>query len=397
MITMMLIARELGKTDYGQFVVIQSTLAMTGVVAGFGVGAAATRYAAELKYRDAARLEKIITLGERFLLGASTVTATALITGAEWLALKIFGSPALSAPLQLAAGAVIFSALDGYQKSVLVGFEDMRAFTVGTIAGVILSLPVMLIAATAYGLTGAATALSVSVFFQCLISRYQMRQALRRFKIGQNAKGSLQEWPLLWRFALPALLAGIVVSPAHWAVQAMLANTPNGFDQVAVLGVAMQWFNTIIFFPATAARVVLPILTDKVSGGDKGSSRKILIYAMSSNAAIAVPLAVLVGIFSPEIMNLYGESFHREHLALVIAAGAAVIFCLLNPVGNLLAAASRMWLGSVMNLGWAVVYVGTAFATASFGAVAILSSMGVAYLFHAIWVLIFANRYLRPR
>ncbi len=49
---LMLLARVLGRETYGQFVVIQGTLGMAGVFAGFGIGTAATRYAAELRMRD---------------------------------------------------------------------------------------------------------------------------------------------------------------------------------------------------------------------------------------------------------------------------------------------------------------------------------------------------------
>ena len=62
LIMWMLVARLLGKEVYGQFVVIQSTLSTVGVFAGFGIGAAATRYAAELKTRDTVRLGHILTL-----------------------------------------------------------------------------------------------------------------------------------------------------------------------------------------------------------------------------------------------------------------------------------------------------------------------------------------------
>src|SRR2546422_2265286 len=68
LMTMMFVARLLGKETYGQFVVVQSTLGMVSVFAGFGIGTATTRYVAELRSRDTMRLSRILALTERAVL-----------------------------------------------------------------------------------------------------------------------------------------------------------------------------------------------------------------------------------------------------------------------------------------------------------------------------------------
>lgn len=386
LIMLMLVARLLGKEVYGQFVVIQSTLSMVGVFAGFGIGAAATRYAAELKTRDTIRLGHIITLAERTILAFGLLASTGLVFATGWMAKHILNAPGLSIPLAISACAVLFTALDSYQKSVLIGFESMRAFAIGTVIGVIAGFPVMLLAANYFGLQGAAVAMVVNALLQASISRYQMTRELQKYKVQRSAKGCLSEWPVLWRFAFPALLAGALVGPAHWATQAMLANTPNGYAELAVLGIAMQWFNLIMFLPGTVGRVVLPMLTDHVTKNDHNNSRRILLYAMSANAIVAVPMAVIVGAFAPNIMRLYGSGFEHDYVPLVVAVMTATLLAIQTPVGNLLAASSRMWLGALMNAGWAFVYVGLAYFLVNKGAIGILSALAIGYVAHTIWV-----------
>ena len=165
----------------------------------------------------------------------------------------ILNASALKWPLSISAFAVLFAALDGYQKSVLIGFESMKAFTVGTVLGVVAGFPIMLFVANQYGLTGAAMGLVVVALIQFGISRYQMTKVLRKFGVKSNVKGCWDERAILWHFAFPALIVGVVVTPTHWIVQAFGA-TPNGYEQLAVLGVAMQWFNVIMFLPVTAGR-----------------------------------------------------------------------------------------------------------------------------------------------
>lgn len=386
LLMLMLVARLLGKEIYGQFVVIQSTLGMVGVFAGFGIGGAATRYAAELRLRDTTRLGHILTLAERAILGFGLIASVGLVLGSGWMALHVLNAPGLRAPLAIAAIAVFFTALDGYQKSVLIGFEAIRAFAIGTVTGVIVGFPIMLLAASGYGLKGVAVAMVVNALLQAGISRYQMARELSKFGVKRNAEGCLSEWPILWHFAFPALLAGAMVGPAHWAAQALLANTPNGYADLAVLGIAMQWFNVIMFIPGTAGRVVLPILTDHVTNNDYGNSRKILLYAMGANALVAVPLAVIIGVLSPYIMSLYGKSFENDYIPLVVAVMTATLLAIQTPVGNLLAASSRMWLGALMNAGWALVYVGLAYFLLDRGATGIMMALALGYVAHTIWV-----------
>ena len=395
LIMLMLVACLLGKESYGQFVVIQSTLGMVGVFAGFGIGGAATRYAAELRLRDTTRLGHILTLAERAILGFGLIASVGLVLGSGWMAAHVLNAPSLSAPLAIAALAVFFTALDSYQKSVLIGFEAMRAFAIGTVTGVIIGFPIMLLAASHYGLMGVAVAMVVNAFLQASISRYQMTRELRKFGVKRNAEGCLSEWPILWHFAFPALLAGAMVGPAHWAAQALLANTPNGYAELAVLGIAMQWFNVIMFVPGTAGRVVLPILTDHVTNNDYGNSRKILLYAMSANALFAVPLAVIIGVLSPYIMSLYGKNFENDYMPLIIAVMTAALLAIQTPVGNLLAASSRMWLGALMNAGWALVYVGLAYFLLDEGAAGVMVASGIGYMVHATWTFWFALRHAK--
>jgi O-antigen/teichoic acid export membrane protein len=392
---MMLLARQLGKDVYGQLVIIQSTLSMVGVFAGFGIGTAAIRYAAELRLREPARLGRILVLAERTVIAFGLIASVGLFVVSGWLAQHLLNAPNLEVPLSITAFAVLFTALDSYQKSVLIGFESMRAFAIATVAGAIAGFPIMLLAANLQGLAGAAAGLLVISLIQFGISRHQMANELKKFGVERDVKNCWSERPILWRFAVPALFASVLISPTHWAVNGILANTSNGYSQLAVLGVAMQWFNLIMFLPGTAGRVVLPILTAHLTKNDQRSSRKILLYAMAANAVVAVPLAVIVGIFSPRIMSLYGNSFEKEYLPLILAVMTATILAIESPVGNIIVASSRMWLGTLMNAVWAFVYFGLAYVLVNKGAVGIMAALAIGYVVHATWTIFFAISQLR--
>lgn len=395
LMAMMFVAQILGKEGYGQLVIIQSTLGMVGVFAGAGIGVAATRYAAEFRVREPVRLGHILGLAERSLLAFGLIATLGLLSICEWLSTHIINAPDLRGQLSIAALAVCFMAFDNYHKSVLIGLESMRTYATGAIAGALLTFPIILIAAKAYGLSGTVTAFLLSAILQCGISRYQIRKELNEFGVIRNASGCFKEFPVLWNFALPALLAGALVAPSHWATQAMLANTTNGYKQLAFLGIAMQWFSMTLFLPTTAARVVLPILTDHVTKNDETNSRKLLLYSITANVFLTIPAAILVSILSPLIMGLYGEDFRGQYFPLVLAAMAATLVAVQTPVGNMVAARSKMWLGAVMNTGWALAYIASAYVLIDQGAIGVMYALIIGHLAHTVWVSRYAIKTFR--
>jgi len=174
----------------------------------------------------------------------------------------------------------------------------------------------------------------------------------------------------------------------------MLDGSPDGYSEIALLGVGMQWFNAIMFLPAVAGRVVLPILTGCVTNENSADSRRLLLLAMRSNAFITFPMAVVIAILSPWILSLYGPSFAGGSPVLAIAVFTAALLAVQSPVGNMVVAASRMWLGMLMNVGWAAVYIGLTFWTIAYGAMGVTIAMCCAYIVHSIWTFVFVVRQL---
>lgn len=379
-----LVARNLGIEEFGKFIVLQSTLAMVGIMAGFGIGSVATRYVAELKGRNKPRISHILGLSELFVLGFGFLVSTSLALSASYMATHILNSPSLTVPLGISACAVFFIGLDSYQRSVLIGFEAMRTLAIGATTSAALGLPIMLIASAKYHLFGASIAIVIISIIQALVSRYQVNGELKKSNLFRKLEGSLKELPVLWKFAIPSLLSSLLVAPSHWTVQAFLANTPNGYSELAILGIAMQWFNIIVYIPNMAGRVVLPILTNQVADKDRHGTRKILVYATSINAVVSIPIAIIICICSSYIMDMYGKSYTSHNVPLVISALTATLLAILLPISNLLAATSRMWIGVIINVVWGLFYIILSYFLIDKGATGIMISMLTAYAFNLI-------------
>ena len=91
-----LAARILGKAVYGELGIIQSTVGMLGTFAGFGMGTTATKYVAELRYKDPKKAGKIIALSSMVSWVVSLVLLVALYFAAPWLCQHTLAAPSLT-------------------------------------------------------------------------------------------------------------------------------------------------------------------------------------------------------------------------------------------------------------------------------------------------------------
>jgi O-antigen/teichoic acid export membrane protein len=386
----MITARVVGQSDYGRFVLIQTTLSTAGILAGFGIGATATRYVASLRSQNIARLARILGLTLLTVLFFGLLIAAALFLAARPIAAAALGDSSLTLPLKLAATAVFFSVLDGYHKSVLMGLEAMRAMSVGALLATGIGAPIILALVITSGLNGAALGLCAGALLQCTVSGLQLMRCLKSSALYISMRACMSEWPVLWGFALPALISSCFVIPVHWGVQVLVAHSRNGFAEVALLGVAMQWFSVATFVPTVAGRVLLPVLAERLSEGHKRHARQVLLLAIGASVAVAAPTALAISFASPWIMVAYGIHSEGSWLVLTLVSWVTVLVVAAMPVGHLISALGQMWLGAAMNFGWAIVYLGASLLAVPHGALGIVVALGIAYSVHTIWVSWFA-------
>lgn len=383
------IARLLGVENLGQLVILQSTLGMFGLFAGLGLGVVATKFAAELKVRDPIRLGQILSLILSTAIVGGVLIALALVLSSSVIATQIIHIPHLDGMIALASVSVVFGTIDGYNNSALLGFEAVRQSVLSTLVASLLSIPLIIALTWFYGLQGAVIGIVLASILQCAVSYWVLRQVLKKHNI-KYGRLSLGEWKVLRDYALPALLAGAMVTPVHWLCHVMLINAPNGVVEMGILGIALQWFQAVYFLPLAFGRIVLPVMTDVIAGGENQHGNLVLKSAILANAAVALPVALLIGLLSHWIMQMYGVTDANAWLVLSLMVAAATILAICTPVGQVMIAKGKIWYGWVMNLGWAVVYVGVSYLLLDFGAVGVASGLVAAYTVHTTWTFAWA-------
>ncbi len=395
LVASVLVARMLGKTGYGELGMIQSTVGMFGVFAGFGLGLTATKHVAEFRRSDPERAGRIIGFSGLVAMGTGGLMALGLFIFAPWLAEHTINAPHLAGVLRIGALILFISALNGAQTGALSGFEAFKTIAYVNLFVGLISFPIIVGGAYFGGLTGAVWALTINLCFNWLLNHLALRKEARRYRVPFTLRGCSRELSVLWRFSLPAVLAGSMVGPVNWICSALLVNQPDGYSEMGIYSAANQWYAMLLFLPGLLSGVVLPVLSERLGQKKTNQSMKTMVLAIKANALLVLPLVLLASIASPYIMGLYGEGFRSGWPTLVVVLLTTGLLAIQTSVGQVIAASGKMWVGFAMNMGWAFTFIMLTLLLIDLGSLGLGTARAISYIVHATWTFGFAAWFYR--
>lgn len=385
------VARLLGKTGFGEFGIIQSTIGMFGVFAGFGLGLTSTKYIAEFRETDPARAGRILSLSWLVALVTGGLMSIGLFLFSPWLATHTLNASHLESLIRIGAIVLFVSALNGAQTGALSGFEAFRSVAKVNLYCGLLSFPILVTCTWLGGVKGAIYGMAINTTVNWLLNHIEIRKIIKVKKIPITLCNCGKEVSVLWKFSLPALFAGAMVGPVNWFCNTLLVNQPNGYAEMGVYNAANQWYTMMLFLPGILGQVVLPILSNREQlNNSAGRSIKTMANLIKMNALLVFPLVIVTCLFSPFIMGLYGEGFRNGWPTLVIILFTSAIVTIQTPVGQLIAVSGKMWIGFIMNAGWGIMFILLAFVFISKGSFGLAGSRLIGYILHTIWVFSYA-------
>jgi O-antigen/teichoic acid export membrane protein len=390
-------ARLLGREQFGEYGMVQSTVGMLGIFAGLGLGVTATKYVAELRTRDPERAGRIIALSSIVALMSGGLLAVALVLFAPILAARTLNAPTLAPVLRIASVLLFLNALNGAQTGALSGFEVFRTIAKINLARGVITFPITVALVLLWQLPGAIWAAAVSAALTCLFSQLCLRRHCATVGIRPRLSSAWREGRVLWTFSTPAFLSAALAGPVTWAANTMLVNQPGGYAEMGVFSAASQWRAALLFLPGLVGQVATPMLASLQDAGGGRLARKVLLGSVLMNAICTLPVVLVLLPFSGWVMSLYGPAFSGRGPVLAILLLSAALLAVQTPVGNLIAAFGRMWAGFGMNAGWAacLLVVTHVLLGLGWGAQALASAYFAAYLAHALWTFSFAAAVLR--
>jgi O-antigen/teichoic acid export membrane protein len=397
LVASIVVARMLGIEVYGEYGMIRSTVGMFGIFAGFGLGLTATKHVAEFRDSVPQRAGRIIGMAGLFAMLAGGLMALGLFVFAPWLAEHTINAPHLAGVLRIGAVILFINALNGAQTGALSGFEAFKAIAQVNFFVGLISFPVLICGAWFGGLTGAVWALAINFAFNWLLNHIALRKEARRHNVPFTFRNCSREWPILWKFSLPAVMSSSLVGPVNWACGALLVNQYDGYAQMGIYSAANQWRVAILFLPAMLGQVVLPILSNLNAESSGKQYRKVLILNILLNTGIALAVVFPLVLLARYIMSSYGPGFEDGTGVLRFLSFSAVLAAGTSVIGHAIASKDRMWMGFTFNALWAIALftMTSLFLFKGYGALGLAYATLIAYALHAAWQSVYLAAILR--
>lgn len=353
-VSTIIVARLLGKEGYGEMGIVQSTIGLFGVFAGFGLGTTATKFIAEFHQKDVQKTGRIIALTTIVGLIFSSLFSLICLFSSPWLSTKMLNRPDL-VPLLISGSILLFmSAMNGVMSAALTGFEAFKKIAEINILQAVsvpfITIPLVWI----YGAQGAICSMTINAALGLILCTLALNKNYIKDRIPINYSREIwREWPILWTFSLPSMMSALMIAPATWITNSIVVNQPNGYGELGLFTAANQWRNMVIVIPGLLSSAILPILSEAHGNDDKTDFKKTVAFNIHLTWIVALPLTVLVITFGYPLAALFGKQFYNAGPIIAILMVACFLNIVNGAVGSALAGSGRMWTGTAMNLGWA--------------------------------------------
>lgn len=383
LVAMVLAARALGPTSFGEFGLIQSTLGVAGLMAGLGLGGTATRFVAQYANSDPQQAGRIVALVTLVSWGAALAVSGLLVAGSAYIARIALAAPELQSAVAVGALLLLVMTIRGIQSGILAGLERFNIIARLNVLEGAVSLVGVVALARLLGVKGALLGLALGSAVAWIVGRRFLADALRERDIETTRAGCSQHLRILTGYSLPSLMANLVATPVLWFAMAFLARSEHGYAELGIYNAAYQWHGPIVFIPMILMSVSIPILVQEWEAGRLHRFRKVISGMCGATLAITLPVVIPVAVASPWVMALYGNGFESGWIALVLLLAAAPLHTLAKVASGALLGMNRAWSVFGANLAW-----GTSLSAISLWLIPTHGAMGLGIAFVTAYALL---------
>jgi len=383
-----ILARYLGPKEYGLYALVLSLVGIVAGVSNLGQNAALQKFLPEYALKDPRRGGAILADTVILVSGALAGFCAGFYFLSGWIATAIYHDASLTHVFQFSALLVLALSLFNLASSAVAGLQDFKAYSFAMIVRGAAFLGLGWLGVWLLGLYGALLGQVLASFFGLvLLTVPALKMIHTRFPGAVRPAFSASILKEIFNFGLPALLASLLVSPAYWWANTLLARHA-GFEQVGLFGVAFALAQLIMLVPSNLSIPAVSFMSE-VHARDNSSEFSGLV---STNLrlvwVLTLPLAVGCALFaSPAITLLFGTRYEGATTLVLLMSIAALLMVINSVIGSAIAGSGRMWNGFLLNLFWLAVFLplGT-FSIPRWGAAGIALTYVVSYFLFTVAV-----------
>jgi|TARA_B100000315_G_C14562681_1_gene581312 O-antigen/teichoic acid export membrane protein len=310
-LAMILIARFLGATNYGQFTIAMIPINIAGIFLDLGVNSALIKYIAQ--YRSEGRTNEAVIflkagLTIDVLVGFFLTILVFLLSG--FLATQVFHQPEIRVLIQVSSLNLVAMSLLNTAKSIFIGYERMKLVSLLVIIqSIVKSIFAPLLVFFGFGAIGAAAGHTTSILVAGLVgigiilfTYVKQKKEVEKTTYIMEASKTLLSYgvPLF----LSILLNGVILQIYNFLMALNVTPSDVGNYQAAT-----NFPMIIAFFTIPISTVLFPLFS-KIPKNDNGQLEKVYKNAVKYSALITVPItSVLILLSDPIVHIVFGDDY----------------------------------------------------------------------------------------
>lgn len=343
LLTSIVVARLLGLEDFGAYALLVGTAMTVAGVAQGGTGLIATKFVGEFLGSDPARIGRVLRMCALITSLTGVIAAGLLFLLAPTVSGTLLGNPQVEPLVRWVAVAIVFQVAVAYQYGALQGFGAFRLISRMGVAAGLLHLGVCTLGAWAGGLTGAVIGFVVASACRWVLFSAALRRECRDRSITLSRHITRDDWALVWKFALPASLAGLITLPCLWTVTALVARQPDGLAWVALFSVTHQIRLAVLQLPTLLNTVSFSVLSRLKGLGEQAAFRQVFWSNLSVGLVFVSTVVGVLSLLAGEVLGLYGAGFADGQRLLIVLLLSTILELLGSTVYQVVQSKGRMW------------------------------------------------------
>lgn len=332
-----LLTYKLGAGGFGLFSLALMVMNIATLIGSLSLGVTILRFAANYKGKeDTQAVQTLIGTILIVVLAWSLLIAGLIELLAPLLAEQVFRKPELTSLFRIIAWAIPLSALFRIFVSGLhgLGLTDVRAYLEQLV------LPFTRLALVAVSLfvssnvTSALWAMVIASSIATVIAGIQLAHKSRFWIIKWHY--ILNEWGAWAKYTAPTFLDALLVTSMGGSLEVLLLGIFGTRELVGIYSVVLK-FKAILNMPMVALNNALaPVISKLHTRGELEYLQHIFKDATRWVAIAALPLGAIYILFGDVLLGLFGDTFTRGYVALVIVTLGQFVNIAVGPVGHIL-------------------------------------------------------------
>lgn len=310
-IAIIIVARFLGSTNYGQITIAMIPISIAGLFIDLGINGALIKYLAQ--YRSEGRIweaNSFLKAGLTINILAGSILTALIFISSEYLAKQVFHQPEIQVLIQISSLNLLALSLLNTARSIFIGYERMKLVSLMVIIqSIIKSVLSPLLVFFGYGALGAATGHTAAILVTGIVgvTIIQFTYLKQRTEITSTIN-FIKASKTLLSYGAPLFLSLIINGSIMQIYNFLMALnvTPS---EVGNYQAATNFPVLIAFFTLPIVTVLFPLFS-KIPRSDNGQLASVYRNAVKYSALIIVPVtSVLILLSDPIVQIIYGSSY----------------------------------------------------------------------------------------